>query len=108
MNELQHEAVARILKDHDEDGGWHYYVMEFLPGGDLRQAVLEGRIGSEQIGRLMYPVCDAVALAHSRGIVHRDIKPANILLSSSGEPKLTDFDLVSAFEGLEISLGEQP
>jgi hypothetical protein len=69
--------------------------MEYIPGGDLHQAVRERRIGRKQIARLMVPVCDAVAKAHAQGFVHRDIKPQNILLDASGGLKLTDFDLVS-------------
>jgi eukaryotic-like serine/threonine-protein kinase len=98
MNELKHDAVVRVLKEHAVDSGWHYFVMEFLANGDLRRAVLEKRITRERIIPLMLPVCDAMALAHTRGILHRDIKPANILLGASGELKISDFDLVAAHD----------
>ncbi len=96
MNELKHDAVVRVIEPCAEDGGWHYFVMEYLAGGDMRNAVLEGRIGRLQSAHAMARVCDAVAFAHSLGIVHRDINPSNVVLNSSGDPKLTDFDLVGA------------
>ncbi|WP_437968155.1 serine/threonine-protein kinase [Sorangium sp. So ce260] len=96
MQELVHEAVVRVIEPYGEDGGWHYFVMEHLPGGDLRRAVIESRIRQIDVLPLIMQVCEAVALAHSRRIIHRDIKPANIVLDEHGVPKLTDFDLVGA------------
>lgn len=96
MADLQHEAVVRVLEPYGEDGGWHYFIMEHLPGGDLRRAALESRIKQSDVLPAMLEVCGAVALTHSRRILHRDIKPANILLDEHGRAKLTDFDLVAA------------
>lgn len=98
MSELSHEAVVRVLEAHGEDEGFHYFVMEYVPGGDLKQAVLEKRLPAEQVIPVILRVCEALAVAHARGMVHRDVKPANILLDEDGEPKLTDFDLVAAAE----------
>ncbi|WP_437520068.1 protein kinase [Sorangium sp. So ce726] len=96
MQKLKQEAVVRVLEPYGEDGGWHYFVMEYLPGGDLRQAVLQTRLEQSKIVLLITQVCEAVAAAHSQSIIHRDIKPANILLDERGRPKLTDFDLAAA------------
>lgn len=93
MGELEHEAVVRVLERYGEDAGWHYFVMEFLPNGDLFQAVLTGRFQNQQPVALMLPICEAVAEAHSRGFIHRDIKPGNIVLTASDELRITDFDL---------------
>jgi formylglycine-generating enzyme required for sulfatase activity len=96
MAELEHEAVVRVLEPYGEDGGWHYFVMEYVSGGDLRRAMTERRLGQEQAVLAILRVSGALAEAHARGIVHRDVKPANILLDAALAPKLADFDLVCA------------
>ena len=66
-------------------------------GGDLRRAVLGEELPQEKVLPVILAVGDALAFAHEKGVIHRDIKPANILLDGD-RPKLTDFDLVRAFD----------
>jgi serine/threonine protein kinase len=96
MAELDHPAVVKVLEQNGEDGGYHYFVMEFVPGGDLRQAVLRGDLDKGAGLRIVLEVGAALAKAHERGVIHRDVKPANILIHADGSPRLTDFDLVAA------------
>ena len=98
MGELSHPGIVRVLEKRLDDGGYHYFVMEYVPGGDLRAAVLERRLLPERIVPLLLEVAEALQFFHDRGegYVHRDVKPANILLDASGHPKLSDFDLVRA------------
>lgn len=96
MMELRHPAVVHVLDSKGEDGGFCYFVMEYVSGGNLREAVLNNKLKQEDLWKDIFLVGSAVALAHSRGLIHRDIKPSNILLDASGAPKLTDFDLVGA------------
>jgi pSer/pThr/pTyr-binding forkhead associated (FHA) protein len=96
MAELGHESVVRVLEKHGEDGGYHYFVMEFIAGDDLRQAVLKKTLSGEAVLPVILRVGEALASAHRKGLVHRDVKPANILLDAAGTPRLTDFDLVGA------------
>ncbi|MCP3964595.1 MAG: protein kinase [bacterium] len=95
MSELQHEGIVRVIEPKLEDGGYHFFVMEYVEGGDLRQAVLDGRLTDLAILR---DIAHALDFVHQKGIVHRDVKPANILLTLDGHAKLTDFDLVRAFD----------
>lgn len=101
MAELQHEAVVHVLEPYGEDGGWHYFVMEHMRGGDLRRAIVERRLSQDDALLAILHVSGALAEAHKRGIIHRDIKPANIILDDNFVPKLTDFDLV----GVEDTTG---
>ncbi|WP_158625135.1 protein kinase domain-containing protein [Corallococcus terminator] len=96
MAELQHPAVVPVLEQHGEEGGFHYFVMEYVVGGNLQQAVLQGAVTPDNVIPIILRVGDALALGHSKGIIHRDVKPANILLNEQGNPLLTDFDLVGA------------
>ncbi len=95
MAQLQHQGIVRVIEPKLEDGGYHFFVMELASGGDLRQAVMNGSVTDLAVLRQIAEVLD---FAHRSGVVHRDVKPANILLTAGGEAKLTDFDLVRAFD----------
>ena len=96
MGRLHHPNIVRVIEDHGEDSGFHYFVMEYLAGGDLRKAVLNKTLSAWKIWQVIRSVGSALQYAHEHGIIHRDVKPANILLHSDGSVRLTDFDLVWA------------
>jgi serine/threonine protein kinase len=96
MAELAHPAVVRIRVRKAQDDGFYYFIMDFVAGCNLHNAVLGQRLQYEQIKSIILHVGAALAAAHTRGIVHRDVKPSNILLDYKGQPYLTDFDLVTA------------
>src|SRR5262249_31945243 len=52
-----------------------------------------GRLTPWNAASLVAKLADGMAAAHQKGVVHRDLKPANVLLTESGEPKITDFGL---------------
>jgi serine/threonine-protein kinase len=89
---LNHPNIATIY-DVGEADGVPYIAMELIDGRPL-DAVLQtqGRIPFERVLALGAQLADALAWAHSQGVVHRDVKPSNILLSSDGRTaKLLDF-----------------
>lgn len=105
MAELHHPGIVRVIERKLDDGGFHFFVMEFVEGGDLRRAVLEKRISAEEVYPLLWQVAEALQYAHDRGVIHRDVKPANILLGAAGHPKLADFDLVRAADTTGGTMG---
>jgi hypothetical protein len=75
-----------------------YLAMEYLPGGSLKQRLLERRFDVSQAAGICSALCGALDLAHRKGFVHRDIKPENILFREDGTPVLTDFGIARALD----------
>ncbi len=96
MAKLDHRGVVRVLNEQGRDGRRFYFVMEYVPGGDLQQRVRSGQSLRERTVPTLLALCEALQHAHDRKLIHRDVKPANVLLDDNGRPKLTDFDLVHA------------
>lgn len=96
MKGLAHPSIVRVLDGPDESDGFHYFVMDYLPGGDLYQAVSNGKIDPAICLDAVLSVGSALEYAHQRGLVHRDVKPQNIVLNEHGAAFLSDFDLVWA------------
>lgn len=93
MASLAHPAIVRVI-DIAEDDGRPYIVMELLEGGTLWEWVeTHGPMPERMALDALLPVIDAMEAAHAKGIIHRDLKPQNILLSSTGESRVTDFGI---------------
>jgi len=90
---LNHYNIVQIY-DFGRSKDGYFIVMEFVEGESLAEKIRrDGPLPLPALLELARHLCDALGLAHSRGVVHRDIKPGNILLSKNGVPKLTDFGL---------------
>ncbi|MCS7305159.1 MAG: serine/threonine protein kinase, partial [Thermoguttaceae bacterium] len=90
---LIHPNIVQIYEVGCADGR-HFIVQEYVQGENLRQWL--ARNGAPDLPTaisIMKQVASALAKANELGIIHRDIKPENILISRSGEVKVTDFGL---------------
>jgi basic membrane protein A len=99
LGKLSHSNIVSVL-DYGEHESVPYLVMEYLPGGTLKQK-LGTPLPWQDAVRILIPVARALAYAHLRGIIHRDVKPANVLLKEDGTPILTDFGIAKLLEGTE-------
>jgi eukaryotic-like serine/threonine-protein kinase len=98
---IQSEHVARVLDVGELEGGAPYMVMEFLSGNDLaREIQARGRFEIPTAIDYLLQASEAVAEAHSIGLIHRDLKPANLFLTRrpDGTPlvKVLDFGISKA------------
>ena len=73
--------------------------MKLVEGGDLTHHLPRFAGDPRAAASLVAAVADAVHHAHQRGILHRDLKPRNILLTTDGQPQVTDFGLAKQVEG---------
>jgi serine/threonine-protein kinase len=92
---LNHPHIARLLDSGERD--WLvYYVMTYVEGPTLREYMdSSSRLPITETVRIAGDLLDALAHAHSQGIVHRDVKPANVVISAEGAI-LLDFGIARA------------
>ncbi|MBX2800760.1 MAG: protein kinase [Myxococcales bacterium] len=98
---FEHQEHSGIVRVHDSgsDGGVHFVVTEYCPGGDLQQLILSGGWSVRDVLDVVLGAGDVLAAVHAEGIVHGNVKPSNILIDGEGEAKLTDFELVGSPRG---------
>jgi len=89
---LNHPNIVAIY-DFGQTDGLYFFVMEYVDGVNLRQAMQAGRVMPQSALAIVPQICDALQFAHDEGIVHRDIKPENILIDKRGRVKIADFGL---------------
>ena len=104
---LEHPNIVQIF-DFGLEENFAWLAMQYIDGRVLsdgrHDSLLEADDKWKRIADIGAQVADALAHAHSRGIVHRDIKPGNLILSDNGRVRVTDFGLVKIAESeLEIS-----
>lgn len=93
---INHPNIVTILDFGSTDSGAPYMVMQYVKGVSLEELIsTDGPLEPVRAVRLFGQICDALAMAHSKGIFHRDVKPSNILLvdGSFEKPIIIDFGI---------------
>ena len=77
---VAHENIVEILDFGQTADGQPYFIMEYLSGESLTEAIARGPMTPEQVEAIAVQMCRALGAAHAKGIVHRDLKPHNVQL----------------------------
>ncbi len=106
---LEHPGIVPVYSLGTFDDGRPFYAMRFIRGDNLEAAIDQfhqdeqaGReagartLALQKLLRRFLDVCNAIAYAHSRGVVHRDLKPGNIMLGKYGETLVVDWGLAKS------------
>ncbi len=94
---LSHPNIVSIFDRGEAEDGTYYIAMEYLPGGTLKDRILKrGALPARTAAAVALQMAEALCAAHERDVVHRDIKPHNILITETGDVKVTDFGIARA------------
>jgi serine/threonine protein kinase len=97
VSALNHPNIVTIYDVGSLDG-INYIATEMVEGKMLRDIIGDSHLKLKEILGIVIQACDALAAAHSAGIVHRDIKPENIMVRPDGYVKILDFGLAKLIE----------
>lgn len=97
--QLEHPAIVPVHDLGERGDGSHYFSMKLVEGETLETLIAEA--GAERLQRerlnlfltTFVRTCEAVAFAHSRGVIHRDLKPANIMVGAFGQVYVMDWGI---------------
>ena len=102
IGRLEHPNIVPIHDVGVDENGDYYFVMKFVEGETLESIIdklaagdreAHAHYGFERRVEIFRALLEAVAFAHSKGIIHRDIKPANVMVGAYGEVVLMDWGI---------------
>jgi serine/threonine protein kinase len=96
---LMHPNIVTIY-DADLHQDFCYITMEYIEGSTLKKFCRpDNLLPVEMVLKIIFHVCKGLEYAHQHEVIHRDIKPSNIMLSPSGQVKITDFSIAYVKKG---------
>ena len=101
---LSHPNIVQVYDRGEAEDGTSYIAMEYVPGGTLKEQIeRRAPFGARETAAVGAQIADALGAAHERGVIHRDIKPQNVLVTASGDLKVTDFGIARAASAVTTS-----
>lgn len=93
--QLEHPSIVPVYELGRRNNGTLYYTMKLVRGETLSKALKACKTLEDRLALLgnFVDICQAIAYAHSRGVIHRDIKPANVMVGAFGETVVLDWGL---------------
>ena len=104
---LIREAKAAATLDHpnictihevNEEGDYPFIVMQYIDGETLWSKVQDNPLAPAEVVNIGIQATEALAEAHSHGIIHRDIKSQNVIITPRGQVKVLDFGLAKQLQ----------
>ena len=105
---LNHPGIASVHDygetNMDGEGRTAYLVMELVNGEPLNSVLKRtGRLSLRHVLDMLEQTGRALQVAHAAGLVHRDVKPGNILITPTGQVKITDFGIAKAVDAAPVT-----
>ncbi len=105
---LNHPGIASVHDygetQMDDEGRTAYLVMELVNGEPLNSVLKRtGRLSLRHTLDMLEQTGRALQVAHAAGLVHRDVKPGNILITPTGQVKITDFGIAKAVDAAPVT-----
>ncbi len=93
--QLEHPSIVPVYEIGKHADGIFYYTMRMVKGKTLAKAIYQAASLENRLELLphFYNICNAVAYAHSKGVINRDLKPSNVMIGEFGETVVLDWGL---------------
>lgn len=120
--QLEHPSIVPVYELGTRKDGQLYYTMKLVRGETLTESIKKSESPEDRLSllRSFLDVCQAMAYAHSKGVIHRDLKPSNIMVGEFGECVVLDWGLAKMQKDVDahrdalektisqLKLGEEP
>jgi eukaryotic-like serine/threonine-protein kinase len=102
---LSHPNIVDVYDFGENPDGSMWIAMQYVEGQNLKDVLhRRGRMSAAEVVSIVQQVCSALSAAHAKGLIHRDVKPQNIMIDRAGDVRLTDFGIVKALSGPELTM----